>query len=211
MKKTCESVTRESGAARKRVCSGAHPVGLSLMGLSLMALAGVSSAGCKSSSDQEPAASRPSAPEPEPFTFTLPSDFVPLELRGEGSEVLRAPPGAVVVPANGGHRVERGPKFAIEIQERAPALSELAASITPERRVVEESDVIVMKAGGGYAFVLVRELVPEWDENDRRRFSCSSAGALEGARISAQAPGFERSLLVDMVAACRTLELPRLE
>lgn len=192
-------------------------LGLSRRGLGALALL-LAAFACKSSAPEP--ASEKSRAEPPRFSFDLPSTFTALELRGEGSESLRAPPGARASRIEGGVRVEGGADFDIEIRERSPSLGELAATIPAERRVLEQNDLVVFESEGGHAFVSVRELVPEWDESERRRFSCSSAGnsARNGAGNGAGAAaggagarGFARSAVQDMVAACRTLELPRLE
>ena len=65
---------------------------------------------------------------------------------------------------------------------------------------------------GGYSFIVVRELVPEWDEERRHRLSCGSAGGLvSGAAPRADRRRFSKAAAQIMVAACRTLELPKLE
>ena len=151
------------------------------------------------------------------FSFALPSHYTTLELSGEGSESLRAPPGARVTRGERGARVEAGPDFAIEIAHHAKPLVEMKAAIEPARRRFEENDLVVFdvpgsNVAGGYAFVSVRELVPEWDENDRRQFACNSVGAVPvPAPNSAEVRAFSKAAVEDMVAACRTLELPRLE
>jgi hypothetical protein len=171
---------------------------------------------CKSP-EQEPDPSALPAAEPMHFTFALPSHYTTVELSGEGSESLRVPPGARVTRLDGGARVEAGPDFAIEIHAHAKPLAELKSSIELQRRKLEENDLVVfdVKGGnvpGGLAFVSVRELVPEWDENDRRQFSCNSVGAgTVPAPNGAQVRAFSKLAVQDMVAACRTLELPRLE
>lgn len=162
---------------------------------------------CKSS-PAEPTAEKSRASEPPRFSFELPKEFRAIELRGEGSESISAPAGATVVATEAGVRVENGADFSLEIRERAPELRELVAKIPSERRRLEQSDLVVFETKGGYAFISTRELVPEWDESDRRRFACGSAGA---AADGAETRGFTREAAQDMVAACRTLELPRLE
>lgn len=168
-------------------------------------------AACKSP-EREPAPSAAPAAEPMHFSFALPGHYTALELSGEGSESLRAPPGAQVTRSERGARVEAGPDFAIEIAHHAKPLAEINGAIEPARRRLEEKDVVVFDVPGGLAFVSVRELVPEWDENDKRQFSCNSAGAggvpaPNGAEVRA----FSKAAVQDMVAACRTLELPSLE
>jgi len=177
----------------------------------VVAAASTGSVACRSS-EGDPKPSAAPAAEPLHFTFSLPSQYSPLELSGEGSETLRAPPGARVTRADGVVRVEAGADFAIEIAARPKPLSELTAAIAVARRRLEEKDLVVFDAAAGHAFVSVRELVPEWDENDRRQFSCNSVGALSGAPPGgADVRGFSKAAVQDMVAACRTLELPRLE
>lgn len=177
-----------------------------------LALLVVSAASACKSPEREPAPSAAPAAEPVRFTFALPSHFTTLELSGEGSESLRAPPGARVTRIEGGTRVEAGPDFAIEIRSHAKPLAEMKASIEPARRELEENDLVVFSAPGGHAFMSVRELVPEWDESDRRQFSCNSVGAgAPPAPNGAEVRAFSKAAVQDMVAACRTLELPRLE
>jgi hypothetical protein len=93
----------------------------------------------------------------------------------------------------------------------APPLGALApASVA---RVYSEPDVAVFKSEQGlYSFVVVRELVPEWDDSSRQRLACGSAGgAVSGAPTGATVRGFAKAAVERMVAACRTLELPKLE
>ncbi len=177
----------------------------------LALIVSIAAAACKSP-EREPAPSTAPAAEPLHFTFALPGHYTTLELSGEGSESLRAPPGARVMHIEGGTRVEAGPDFAIEIRAHAKPLAELKSAIEPARRELEENDLVVFSAPGGHAFVSVRELVPEWDENDRRQFSCNSMGAgAVPAPNGAEVRVFSKTAVQDMVAACRTLELPRLE
>jgi hypothetical protein len=156
------------------------------------------------------------AAEPERFRFVLPTTYVPRELRGEGSETLLAPPDAVVRSSPNGVRVEAGSDFALEVQFE-PALSELPVAAEGAQRVASEKDVVIFKSSAGYWFVALRELVPEWDENERRRVACrsaggnDSAGALAPERAAGEQRRFSRAAVERMVAACRSLELPRLE
>jgi hypothetical protein len=181
----------------------------------------IGAAACKSP-EREPAPSAAPAAEPMNFSFALPSHYTTVELSGEGSETLRAPPGARVTRGERGARVEAGPDFAIEIAHHPKPLAEMKAAIEPARRRLEENDLVVFavptgnaptgNVAGGLAFVSVRELVPEWDENDRRQFACSSVGATAApAPNSAEVRAFSKAAVQEMVAACRTLELPRLE
>jgi len=146
------------------------------------------------------------------FDAVLPNGFEMVQLRGEGSERMRAPTGARVERTGRGFLVEAGPDFAVEVVPDAPAVSELA---TPPgvARVVSDANTAVFEApDGAYSFVVVRELVPEWDEDRRRRLSCGSAGGgVSGAGTRADKRGFSKSAVQIMVAACRTLELPALE
>jgi hypothetical protein len=177
----------------------------------LALIASIAAAGCKSP-EQEPAPSTAPAAEPIHLSFALPSHYTPLELSGEGSESLRAPPGARVTHLDGGARVEAGPDFAIEIRAHSKPLAEMKSAIEPARREHEENDLVVFAVPNGHAFVSVRELVPEWDENDRRQLSCNSMGAgTVPAPNGAEVRAFSKTAVQDMVAACRTLELPRLE
>jgi hypothetical protein len=151
------------------------------------------------------------AAEPERFSFVLPTAYVPHELRGEGSETLLAPPDAQVRSGPSGVSVEAGSDFALQIQFE-PELSALPVAAAGMQRAASEKDVVVFKSSAGYSFVALRELVPEWDENDRRRVACSSAGspgAPGGAR--GEQRHFARAAVERMVAACRSLDLPHLE
>jgi hypothetical protein len=158
--------------------------------------------------------------EPEHFSFGLPSQYVELTLRGEGSETLRVPPGASPRPIGDAYRIEAGADFALDVKRDPPPLSELKSGAVAEKPVLEQPDLLIFKARDGYQFVVIRELVPEWDESERRRFSCSSAvrtkegsemGQSPGVLARADAPGYSRAAVQDMVAACRSLGLPRLE
>lgn len=178
-------------------------------GPSLIGLACSGLVACRGSdADAERAAPEP---EPERFSFTLPSTFVPIELRGEGSETLRAPSGARVSRGAKGFNIDAGGDFALEVMLDAPSLDAFAP--TGVARVLRETDLAIFKsARGDYSFVVVRELVPEWDDNARRRLACGSAGGVVGgAATGAAVRGFSKSAAQNMVAACRTLELPRLE
>jgi hypothetical protein len=164
--------------------------------------------GCKSDAAKEHAAP---TTEPERFTFALPESFVPVELRGEGSETLRAPAGARVTRTDGGFEIKAGPDFDLELVSHAPTLGELAAPPSVAR-VFSETDLSMFKSEQGYSFVTVRELVPEWDESARQRFACGSAGGVvRGGSGAASARGFSKAAAENMVASCRTLELPALE
>ncbi|HKO94883.1 MAG TPA: hypothetical protein VJU61_27205, partial [Polyangiaceae bacterium] len=118
------------------------------------------------------------AAEPVRFQFALPSEYVPLQLRGEGSETLRAPADARLTRVGDGFHVEVGSEFAIELRLPAPPAAELPGKLEGATRVVQEPDLVVFESHGGYWFAVFRELVPEWDESDRRRVACGSAGAL---------------------------------
>jgi hypothetical protein len=146
------------------------------------------------------------------FEVALPNEFQLVQLRGEGSERMRAPSGARVERTARGFLVEAGSEFAVEVVPDAPPLGEL---VTPPgvSRVVSASDAAVFEAPGGeYSFVVVRELVPEWDEERPHRLSCGSAGGgVSGAATRADKRGFSKTAAQIMVAACRTLELPKLE
>lgn len=152
----------------------------------------------------------PPAAAVERLQFALPAAFAPLELRGEGSETLHAPPGATVRVHSARVEVEAGDDFALEI-DLQPERSQLPEPPQGARRVQQESDLAVFEAGGGYWFVSSRELVPEWDESARRRVLCSSAGAVQGPAASAEPRRFPRAAVERMVAACRSLALPRLD
>jgi hypothetical protein len=195
-------------ARRPGLGGAAAPLRRSLVAALLGAAVGSALVGCKSSA--APEQSSPTT-EPERFRFALPESDVILELRGEGSETLRAPLGAHVTPTSAGFSVEAGPDFALQIVSRAPPLSELGggAGVT---RVLSESDLSVSRSEQGYSFVVVRELVPEWDENERQRFACgSSGGKVREGGTQAPARGFSKAAIEHMVASCRTLTLPPLE
>jgi hypothetical protein len=161
--------------------------------------------GCRSDAAAEKAA--PST-EPERFSFALPESYVKIDLRGEGSESLRAPEGAKVTRSARGFGVDGGADFAVEVVSHGPTLD----AVTGVTRVLSESDLSVFKSEQGYSFVVLRELVPEWDDSERQRFACGSAGGVvSGASTSASTRGFSKAAIEHMVAACRTLELPRLE
>jgi hypothetical protein len=164
--------------------------------------------GCKSSAG-EPSGAAPTS-EPERFSFTLPGGYVPVELRGEGSERLRAPVGASVTRGNKGFKVSGGADFELDVAPDAPALAELGGGgVAP---IVREPDLLIFKLGAGYSFVVLRELVPEWDEGARQRIACGSAGgAVSQGATRADARVFSKAAVENMVAACRSLELPRLE
>ena len=163
--------------------------------------------GCRSDK-AAPELTSPST-EPERFSFALPAAFEQVELRGEGSERLRVPAGARVVAANGGFAITSGDEFDIQVLPDAPALSELVGGVAP---ILNEKDLAIWKSGSGYSFVVVRELVPEWDENQSQRLSCGSAGgAVRAGATRADARGFSKPAVQAMVAACRSLELPKLE
>jgi len=149
------------------------------------------------------------AAEPEQFRFVVPLAYLPHELRGEGSERVLAPRDAQVSASAGGIRVDAGSDFALQIQFQ-PALTSLPASAAGAQRVAAENDVAVFKSGDGYWFVALRELVPEWDESERRRVACGSAGALDPPG-SGTPRSFTHAAVERMVAACRSLELPSLE
>jgi hypothetical protein len=151
----------------------------------------------------------PLAAEVERLQFALPADFTQVELRGEGSETLRAPAGAAVRSLPGRAEVVAGADFALEVdlQPRQPELPEPPVGA---RRVMRESDLVVFESAGSYSFVVLRELVPEWDESERRRIVCSSAGATRIGSTT-EPRGFPRAAVERMVAACRSLALPRLE
>ena len=157
--------------------------------------------------DKAAAAARDSS-----FDVSLPSGFELVQLRGEGSEHMRAPSGARVQRTERGFLVEAGPDFAVEVVPDAAALSDL---VTPSgvSRVVSAEDARVFEwPDGAYSFVVVRELVPEWDEERRHRLSCGSAGGgVSETALRADRRGFTKAAAQIMVAACRTLELPKLE
>ena len=170
--------------------------------------------GCKETGGGAATESTPSAPraEPERFSFNLPSEYTPLELSGEGSEVLRAPPGAIARRANGRVSIDAGPDFSLDVSADSPSLTELPQSASAGERVLEERDLVIFKSPAGYAFSMVRELVPEWDENQPQRFACTSRGAaLGGEAPRADMARFSRNAVQNLVAACRTLQLPKLE
>jgi hypothetical protein len=170
-------------------------------------------AACRTAAEPEPE-KRVALPAEDRLQFSLPASYLPLELRGEGSETLRAPPGATVRTLSDAVQVEAGADFALEV-ELSPQRTQLAAlaegaAAGGARRVMQESDVVVFEAAGGYWFVMSRELVPDWDETERRRVACSSAGAARKGALT-EPRRFPRAAVERMVAACRSLALPRLE
>lgn len=156
-------------------------------------------------------------PEPErrpsasslSFSFVLPEHYAWVELRGEGSERLRAPPGTRVQREGAGFSLESGSEFRVRVDDEAPSLARLKEGIRGLRALFQDDDLIIFEREDAYAFVVVRELIPEWDERDRRRIACSSVGLLTGEEGSP--PLFSRSATDSMVAACRSLSLPSLE
>jgi hypothetical protein len=173
----------------------------------LVACAGL--AACRKRAEPEAEQKAPAAVEVERLQFALPAEFAPVELRGEGSETMRAPAGATVRSQPGRAEVEAGAEFALEV-DLQPQQPELPEAPPGARRVMRESDLAVFESGGGYWFVVLRELVPEWDESERRRVVCSSAGAARKGSAS-EPRRFPRTAVERMVAACRSLALPRLE
>jgi hypothetical protein len=150
--------------------------------------------------------------QPESFSFSSPSGFEPVQLRGEGSERMLAPAGARVERTALGFRVEAGPDFAVEVVPNAAALSELVAPPGVSRVLTEPDLAIFQSPSGSYSFVVVRELVPEWDDAQRHRFACGSAGGVVSeAAPRADNSRFSKAATQAMVAACRTLTLPALE
>lgn len=177
--------------------------------------------GCKQSVSEGEGKGPAPVAEPEHFSFSLPSEYVELTLRGEGSETLRVPPGAAVRAVGDTYRIEAGTDFVLDVKREPPPLSDFKSKVAAESPVLEEADLLIFKARDGYQFVVLRELVPEWDESERRRFSCASAvrpaekgsesGHSPGLLARADAPGHSRAAVQNMVAACRSLGLPRLE
>ena len=150
------------------------------------------------------------AAEPEHFRFVVPPAYVRHELRGEGSETLLAPPEALVQGGSNGIRVAAGNDFALEVYFQ-PGITALPEALPGAQRVASEKDLVVFKKTDGYGFLVLRELVPEWDENERRRVVCGSVGSSNGGRPEPDLRVFSRAAVEHMVAACRSLELPRLE
>jgi len=167
--------------------------------------------GCKSSEKAPATEGAALQAEPVRFQFALPSEYVALELRGEGSETLRAPPDARLERVDGGFSIEAGSEFALELRLPAPAAAALPGKLEGATRVVQEPDLVVFESGGGYWFLVDRELVPEWDESDRRRMACGSAGAVAAGQGGARPRVFSRPAIEHMVATCRSVDLPRLE
>src|SRR5688572_20589052 len=93
---------------------------LPVLGLALVSLA----AACKQAPSGERAATGGAtlAAEPERFSFVVPREYIPLQLRGEGSETLRAPPGANVSPTENGFSIDAGPEFALDVSLQPPPL-----------------------------------------------------------------------------------------
>jgi hypothetical protein len=182
-----------------------------LGGVALAVLGASLGASCRSERVPEPESRNAAAASAQPgaFSFVLPADYVALELRGEGSERLRVPPGTRLGRAGDAFTLDAGPEFALQVEPSSPSLSELRGSLSGAKIVFEGEDLLIVEQGGGHAFVVVRELVPEWDESDRRRLSCSSAGFKAGSGKSPRP--FDRTAIDRMVAACQSLELPTLE
>jgi len=155
----------------------------------------------------------PRVQAPEVFRFKLPVNYLTVELRGEGSENMRAPAGATVARIEAGFRVEAGPEFSVDVVPDPPALTSDLGVTPGVARVLSEPDLVVLRSErGGYSFVLSRELVPEWDEDRRQKLWCgSTGGAVSRAATRADGRDFSKEATQNMVAACRTLELPRLE
>jgi hypothetical protein len=182
------------------------------MGLvALTALGAGFGLGCRSERVPEPESRNAAAAgtTAEAFSFVLPSDYAPLELRGEGSERIQVPPGTRLGRAGDAFTLDAGPEFSLQVEPSSPSLTELRASLSGAKIVFEGEDLLIVEQGGGHAFVVVRELVPEWDESDRRRISCSSAGFKAGSGKSPRP--FGRAAIDRMVAACQSLDLPTLE
>ncbi len=177
----------------------------------LGALCTVLASGCRSERVPEPERRTAAAASarPEAFSFLLPADYVSLELRGEGSERIQVPPGTQLRRAGEAFVLEAGPDFALQVEPASPSLGELRAALAGAPIVFEGEDLLIVEQGGGHAFVVVRELVPEWDESDRRRLACSSTGFRAGSGKSPRP--FARAAIDRMVAACRSLDLPTLE
>lgn len=180
-------------------------------GVLLAVLSTLALGGCQRAPSEQ-VRKAPLAAEPQKFEFAVPNDYSALQLRGEGSETLRAPADARVEQQAQVFSVEAGGAFALEVRFQALAPTDLETQIPVSERVLQEADLLVFKSGGGYWFVVSRELVPEWDESDRRSVTCSSAGAIVSTGKGGGAVrSFSRSAMEHMVAACRTLALPRLE
>lgn len=162
---------------------------------------------------QEELQAGPAAASPASgFEATLPSGFEVVQLRGEGSERLLAPSGAHVLRTAAGFRVQAGPDFDVEVVPDAPAASEYRTPDGVSRSSSGSDATLFVSPEGTYSFVVVRELVPEWDESRRHRLACGSAGGVvSGAATRADSRWFAREATQIMVAACRTLELPPLE
>ena len=187
------------------------PAGWSRCSSVRLALCVLLALACKSSQKAPTAEGAALHAEPVRFQFALPSEYVPLELRGEGSETLRAPPDARLERVEAGFNIEAGSEFALELRLPAPSAAELPGTLEGASRVVQEPDLAVFESGGGYWFLVYRELVPEWDESDRRRIACGSAGAVAAGQGGAKPRLFSRSAIEHMVATCRSVDLPRLE
>ena len=78
-------------------------------------------------SDAAPEKAAPST-EPERFSFALPESYVKLDLRGEGSESLRAPAGSKVTRTARGFSVDGGGDFALEIVSHGSTLDEVSGA-----------------------------------------------------------------------------------
>ena len=178
---------------------------LHLLPLAVVGLALVSR--CKQPSDSPPVETSPPVAA-KAFPLEVPPAFVKLELRGEGSEFLRAPAGTRVAATPEGFSLHGGEQFQLELITPAPPLPEvLRAQPSDAPVVLEASDLRIVGSGDRLAFAVVRELVPEWDETDRRRFLCQSPGFVS----SSERKLFSREAVGQMVGACRSISLPPLE
>lgn len=142
------------------------------------------------------------------FSVPVPPTYQPVVLRGVGSEFIKAPPQTVVRQEQGKFLIAGGAGFELRVQTAAPSVKALALRFEKRSIVLQADDALILKEKDGYAFVVIRQLVPEWDESDRRQYSCFTPGLLtEGVPLTT----FAASEVGTMVAACRTLSLPVLE
>lgn len=146
--------------------------------------------------------------EPRKFKFDLPPAHTRLWLRGEGSEQLLAPPGARVDKKGEQFLVNASKSFQLVVRTTSDPLNNIERRLNLFKTVLRADDTLIVQNESGFAFVVVRELVPEWDESDRRRLSCSSAGLLEG---HAPFTTYAQKEIEAMVATCRSLALPSLD
>lgn len=159
---------------------------------------------CPSASEEPPSRSVRVAEGHWSFRSAEPSER--LLLRGVGSESLLAPEGATVSERPGGVQVTHG-AFSLAVGFDAPAFGELLGSLAPRSIAYRDDSTLVVQIRDGFAAAVVVERSPEWEPSDVRRMLCATEGWEPG-----QAPtrGVPREAVQAAVAACHSLQLPRL-